>query len=100
MKFSDGGFTASGGEPLLHKKFLITLFELLKFQEIHTAIDTSGFTDIDEDLDRLLKLTDLVMLDIKHLHSDKHKSLCLPPLAKFCHILWMIWSIGSLTKSK
>ena len=72
MKFSKGGFTASGGEPMLHKKFLASLFELLKGAEVHTAIDTSGYTTINEDLDKLLEFTDLVLLDIKHLVSEKH----------------------------
>ncbi len=75
MKFSNGGFTASGGEPLLHKKFLNKLFQILKNDNIHTTIDTSGFVDIDEDLENLLKYTDLVMLDIKHLNSSQHKWL-------------------------
>lgn len=75
MKFSNGGVTASGGEPLLHKKFLIPLFELLKGAGIHTAIDSSGYTLIDEDLDKLLEFTDMVLLDIKHLNPEKHLEL-------------------------
>ncbi len=75
MNFSGGGFTATGGEPLLHKKFLIPLFKLLKSQNIHTNIDTSGYTNIDADLDELLDYTDLVMLDIKHLDTREHKNL-------------------------
>ena len=75
MKFSNGGVTASGGEPLLQKKFLIELFKLLKQEGIHTTIDTSGFVNIDDELDELLDLTDLVMLDIKHLDPQEHLEL-------------------------
>ena len=75
MKFSNGGVTASGGEPLLHKKFLATLFHLLKDEGIHTAIDTSGYTMIDDELNSLLDYTDLVLLDVKHLKSNKHAEL-------------------------
>jgi pyruvate formate lyase activating enzyme len=75
MKFSNGGITVSGGEPLLHKKFVAGLFELAKKSDIHTAVDTSGFVTIDDDLDKLIELTDLVLLDIKHLNTNEHHNL-------------------------
>ena len=71
----NGGFTASGGEPLLQPYFLISLFKKLKSVGIHTAIDTSGMVDISEPIKELLSLTDLVLLDIKHINSDKSKEL-------------------------
>ena len=37
----NGGFTVTGGEPLLQCDFLINLFQKLKKQKIHTCIDTS-----------------------------------------------------------
>ena len=70
-----GGFTASGGEPLLQPYFLISLFQKLKDAGIHTAIDTSGMIEITEPIKELLSLTDLVLLDIKHINSDKCKKL-------------------------
>ena len=79
--YSNGGITVSGGEPLLQIDFLIELFEMAKKEKIHTCIDTSGITFSDADnayrnkLDKLMKLTDLVMLDIKHINSDRHKEL-------------------------
>jgi len=79
--YSKGGITVSGGEPLLQVDFLIELFELAKKERIHTCIDTSGVTynpkniDYSEKLDKLLSLTDLVMLDIKHIDSEAHKQL-------------------------
>lgn len=78
--YRNGGITVTGGEPLLQTDFLISLFTLAKQYDIHTCIDTSGITYQDTDdyrskLDELLKITDLVMLDIKHIHPDKHLHL-------------------------
>ena len=75
FKFSQGGVTASGGEPTLHKEFLTELFERLKERGVHTALDTCGYTEITPDLDKLLALTDLVLLDIKHLDPLWHIDL-------------------------
>ncbi len=76
--YSGGGITVTGGEPLLQLDFLIELFSLAKFHGIHTCIDTSGITfnpDNTEKLDKLLDLTDLVMLDIKHIDNKQHRAL-------------------------
>ena len=72
---SGGGVTVTGGEPLLQTKFLVTLFKELKKRNIPTAIDTSGMFDITDDIKELLKFTDLVLLDIKHIDSTKCKDL-------------------------
>ena len=79
--YSRGGITVTGGEPLLQIDFLTELFRLAKEKGIHTCIDTSGVTyrggdaAYREKLDALMALTDLVMLDIKHIDSDAHKDL-------------------------
>ena len=73
--FSNGGVTVSGGEPLLQTKFLINLFKKLKKENIHTAIDTSGMFSLTEDVKELISLTDLFLLDIKHINSSKCKEL-------------------------
>ena len=70
-----GGITVTGGEPLLQVKFLIALFTKLKEQNIHTCIDTSGIVSITDDIKKLLTLTDLVLLDIKHINDKKCKEL-------------------------
>lgn len=75
-----GGITATGGEPLLQMDFVTELFKLAKESDIHTCIDTSGIlfrTDADylEKLDSLLSLTDLILLDIKHIEPETHKML-------------------------
>ena len=72
---SGGGVTVSGGEPLLQPKFLITLFKELKKRNIPTAIDTSGMIDLTDNIKELLSLTDLVLLDIKHINAEKSKEL-------------------------
>lgn len=72
---SNGGVTVTGGEPLLQAKFVTNLFKRLKKEGIHTAIDTSGMFEITEDIKELLKYTDLVLLDIKHINDEKSKDL-------------------------
>lgn len=80
-----GGLTVTGGEPLLQIDFLIDLFTLFKNNGVHTCIDTSGiiFNRSNEALlekfDKLMTVTDLVMLDIKHIDPEKHMELCKQP---------------------
>ncbi len=72
---SGGGVTVTGGEPLLQAKFLVELFKRLKEENIHTCIDTSGMFGITDDIKKVLELTDLVLLDIKHIDDEKCKKL-------------------------
>lgn len=72
---SNGGVTISGGEPLLQSDFLVDLFTLLKKENIHTAIDTSGNLEITDSIKKLIDLTDLFLLDIKCINSDICKEL-------------------------
>lgn len=75
MSSSGGGVTASGGEPLLQAKFLTNLFMKLKAESIHTALDTAGSIPINPSIENLLKYTDLVLLDVKHIDDDKARML-------------------------
>lgn len=70
---SGGGVTFSGGEPLLQPEFLLETLKLCKEEGIHTTLDTAGvgFGDYKE----ILKYTDLVMFDIKHLNKDEYEKL-------------------------
>lgn len=83
--YKSGGITVTGGEPLLQIDFLIDLFTLAKERHIHTCIDTSGITykpgntAYISKLDNLMKYTDLVMLDIKHIDPVKHLELTEQP---------------------
>lgn len=72
---SGGGVTVTGGEPLLQVKFLIEFFKRLKKEGINTCIDTSGMVALTEDIKEVLKMTDLVLLDIKHIDGEKCKDL-------------------------
>ena len=75
IKFSKGGVTVTGGEPLLQPNFLIALFtELIKLG-YHTALDTSGMFPLTPEVKQVLSLTDLVLLDIKHIDDEKCKDL-------------------------
>ena len=76
-----GGVTVTGGEPLVQIDFVIELFTLLKEKGVHTCIDTSGITfnphsqaSVDKHT-ALMAVTDLVMLDIKHIDDEKCKAL-------------------------
>ncbi len=74
----NGGITVTGGEPLIQISFVTELFKEAKKRKIHTALDTSGVTftkDNTEKIDELLKYTDLVLLDIKHINDEEHKKL-------------------------
>ena len=94
--YKGGGITVTGGEPLMQVDFLIELFTLAKEKNIHTCIDTSGIAykpenkEFIEKLDKLMSLTDLVMLDIKHIDPIKHKELTQQPndgILAFCEYL-------------
>lgn len=79
--YKKGGITVTGGEPLLQIDFLTELFKRAKSENIHTCIDTSGIVynpqnkELTEKLDELLNYTDLVMLDIKHIDTKRHKNI-------------------------
>ena len=73
----EGGITVSGGEPLLQIDFLLELFREAKKRGIHTCIDTSAAPFTREEpwfskFVELMKVTDLLLLDIKHIDSEKH----------------------------
>lgn len=73
-----GGITVTGGEPLLQMDFVTELFKVAKSRGIHTALDTSGITfnpENTENINNLLKYTNLVLLDIKHINDAEHKKL-------------------------
>ena len=69
---SDGGVTFSGGEPLEQIDFLAGLLLLCKEENMHTAVDTCGYTPWSN-LERILSLVDLWLFDLKILDEQKHK---------------------------
>ena len=75
-----GGITVSGGEAMLQMEFVTELFKIAKQHNVHTTLDTSGnpFTMEEPFLSKfneLMAVTDLFMLDIKHIDDEKHKKL-------------------------
>lgn len=116
--YDSGGLTVSGGEPLLQIDFLLALFTAAKQHGIHTCMDTSGVTyqspapeaptdkspssmnisgvntstpnPSSAKLEQLLTVTDLVLLDIKHIDSSQHHTLTGKPndnILQFAHFL-------------
>lgn len=76
--YKTGGITLTGGEPLLQLEFAIELVRKAHERDIHTCIDTSGITFSNEkesEFDELMKYTDLIMLDIKHIDPSEHIKL-------------------------
>ena len=79
--YEKGGITVTGGEALMQIDFLLELFALAKQEGIHTCVDTSGITfrpdkpRAMEKMNALMAMTDLVLLDIKHMDPERHKEL-------------------------
>ena len=76
----EGGITVSGGEPLLQIDFLSEFFKKAKAKGVNTTLDTSGNPFTREEpffskFNELMKVTDLVMLDIKQIDDEAHKIL-------------------------
>jgi len=82
FKASGGGLTLTGGEPLMQKKFAIALFEACRQEGIHTALDTSGYTGIDDLTKEVLNRTDLVLLDMKSVDAEMYKRLTGSPIER------------------
>lgn len=81
-----GGVTVSGGEPLRQIDFLVEFFTALKKEGVHTCIDTAGQPFHDDPVwmakfEKLMAVTDLVMLDIKEIDPEKHVALTKQPNA-------------------
>ena len=77
---NNGGITVSGGEALLQIDFVLELFKLAKEKGISTCLDTSGsaFTrqgSFYAKFEELMKVTDVFLLDIKHIDDEKHRNL-------------------------
>lgn len=74
MKFSGGGVTATGGEPVLQAEFVYELFTRVKEMGLNTVMDTSGFVEASK-ISNLLEVTDLVLLSIKHVNEAMHEKI-------------------------
>ncbi len=81
---TNGGITVSGGEPLLQIDFLLDLFKKAKQRGIDTCIDTAlqPFTREEpffSKFEELMKYTDRLLVDIKHIDPEQHKKLTAQP---------------------
>jgi len=74
LKVMAGGFTLSGGEPLMQHRFAVKLLAAVKAMGIHTAIETNGYFS-DKVTDAELESLDLVLLGIKSWGEARHKDL-------------------------
>jgi pyruvate formate lyase activating enzyme len=74
LKTMSGGFTTSGGEPLMQHRFVLKLFRAAQRMGIHTALDTSGYLG-DRLTDEDLEAVNLVLLDIKTWDPERHRRL-------------------------
>ena len=74
LKVMSGGFTLSGGEPLMQHRFAANLMAAAHGMGIHTALDTNGYYG-DKLSDEELKTIDLVLLDIKAWDPQRHLKL-------------------------
>ncbi|MCF8077446.1 MAG: glycyl-radical enzyme activating protein [Desulfotignum sp.] len=72
FKSSGGGFTVSGGEPLMHPDMTLSLVKRAKKEGLNTVLDTCGFANWNTTRP-ILEHVDLIMLDIKSLDDQKHK---------------------------
>jgi pyruvate formate lyase activating enzyme len=74
LKTMKGGFTISGGEPLMQDRFVVKLFTAAQAMGIHTTLDSNGYLGsrlTDGDLETI----DLVLLDIKAWDPERHRRL-------------------------
>jgi pyruvate formate lyase activating enzyme len=74
LKIMSGGFTLSGGEPLMQHRFAARLLAAVKAMNVHTTLDTNGYYG-DRLSDAELETIDLVMLDIKTWDPKRHRDL-------------------------
>ncbi|MBN1342070.1 MAG: glycyl-radical enzyme activating protein [Phycisphaerae bacterium] len=78
---SGGGVTLSGGEPLMQHAFLTAFLPRCQDEDLHVALDTSGFARGDW-LEAVLPLVDLVLFDLKLIRPEDHERLTGVPLDK------------------
>lgn len=120
--YQTGGITATGGEPMLQLDFLTELFTKAKEKGIHTCLDTSGImfpkkhtgtdqisereisltgisenmaSDRMEKIEQIMSVTDIVMLDIKHINDGEHQKLTGQPNSNILAFAKYLDSIGS-----
>lgn len=69
---SGGGVTFSGGEPTLHRDYLLEVATELKRQGVPIAVQTCGWFDLASFRSGLLPLVDLIFFDLKLAEPEGH----------------------------
>ena len=95
----EGGITVSGGEPLLQIDFLLELFRKAKARGISTVIDTAGQPFTREEpffskFQELMQVTDLLLLDLKHIDPAEHQKLTGRPNDNILELFRYLSDIG------
>lgn len=93
MDTSGGGVTISGGEPLMHRDFLIALLDACGEEHIHRCIDTTGFTSKEVLLD-VASRSEHFLYDLKMMDSAKHQEWTGVPNERILENLQLLASIG------
>ena len=70
-EYSGGGVTLSGGDALAQPQFALELLRALKKENIHTAMETTGYASSDT-FEEVTEATDLLLFDIKHFDNQRH----------------------------
>jgi len=96
MKFSGGGVTITGGEPLAQPEFLLELLEELEKNKLHVALDTSGFAS-ETVVSEILPLVDLLILDIKSIDPEEYQNAVGVPIEPMLRTLKMAKELGITT---
>lgn len=91
---SKGGLTVTGGEPTLQAAFVEQVFrEVKKRWNLHTTLDSNGYSDANH-VAGLLEVTDLVLLDLKHIDREKHIALTAVPNDRMLRFARHLSNIG------
>lgn len=94
MEESEGGVTICGGEPLMHPDYLIELLTELKSRGFHTTVDTTLFAS-RETIEKVMPITDLFLVDLKHTDSERHKYFTKVPNEKIIENIRFISERGA-----
>ena len=89
----EGGVTFSGGEPLMQPEFLAECLAMCREEGLHTCLDTAGCGL--GDYEQLLKLTDLVLLDLKHYTPEGYRQITGQPMEEFNTFLRTAQELGT-----
>jgi pyruvate formate lyase activating enzyme len=69
---SGGGVTLSGGECTMYPDYIESLLKILKVNNIHITLETSGYFEYETFSQKILPYLDLIYYDIKAIDKDAH----------------------------